>query len=340
MTLLFSVVGRGFSLAASDTRITVRQGNTYRVEDEKFNKHIVFNVGDIVADVMYTGLAKWSEAGKSVRMDEIIAESLTGAAKLNLTFGPLALKLCKDLAERMSRPGVLPKGETPLLELHIIARHSKLPHPFMVVISTFRDASPWRRTTDLQWEYSFAPFRLYFCFADAPDLVVGGMDTTVRQEQRTRILAAVDSGANAFDTSKLCSQAIEMAAKRHKTINARSVSVVLPDVGMLDTDLFERGQQGIVAFLPRLIFGNGTNWAPSEVPVDLQLITDGQHPPHGIFFKAIVDRYYKRADRRRIFRHRKGKLLPSVLGLLMLGLFGVIPDEYTDFGLTEVPPRS
>lgn len=205
----------------------------------------------------------------------------------------------------------------------------------MAVISTFRDTPPWRRTTELQWEYSFAPFRLYLCLADAPELVIGGMDTTVRQEQRAKILAAVDSGANAFNTSKLCSQAIEIAAKHHKTISARSVSVVFPDVGMLDTDLFERRQQGIVAFLPRFIFGNGTNWAPSEMPVDLQLITDGQHPPHGIFFKAIVDRSYKRADRRRIFRHRKGKLLPSVFGLLMLGLFGTIPDEYTDFGLSE-----
>ncbi|MDB5986002.1 MAG: hypothetical protein JWR16_1055 [Nevskia sp.] len=61
MTLLITAAGMGFVLSTSDTRITVQSGTTFKPVDENFNKHIVFHSDGLIADVSYTGLARWNE---------------------------------------------------------------------------------------------------------------------------------------------------------------------------------------------------------------------------------------------------------------------------------------
>lgn len=334
MTLLVTVVGLGFVLSSSDTRISTQVGTTYKPVDENFNKHIVFNSGELVADVTYTGLAQWKEAGRTVRLYDIISDSLSASAKQGLSLGPLAAELAVELTRRLKRPGLTSKGKMPPVELHIVARHAKSPYPFIGVLSTFRTSSPWAKKTDLQWEFHLGDFNFYFASADKPEVVIGGMETSVRRSERDRLVAAVSSGADAFNTAKMCSKLIEVASTRSSSIGTRSVAVVLPDIGFLDTDLFDRNHDGLIAFMPRMIFSNGSSWGPSEFPVDLSLLIRGHLPKHSLFFKAVVQKSYKKADRRRIFQHQKGKKIPGIMGVLLMTLFGEVPDGYSDFGLS------
>lgn len=335
MTLLITVVGHGFALSSSDTRISTQVGTTYKPVDEHFNKHIVFNSGELVANVTYTGPAQWKEAGRTVRMYDIISDSLSASVKKTLELGPLAAELATDLMRRLKGPSLSSTGKIPLTELHILGRHPKCPYPFIGVLSTFRTSRPWEEKHDLQWEFQLGDFNFYLAAANKPEMVIGGMDTAVRKSERDRLLAAVSAGADTFNTAKMCSKLIEIASTRSSSIGARSVAIVLPDVGLLDTDLFDRHGDKLVAFMPKMIFSNGSSLGPSEFPVDLSLLLDGHLSKHSLFFKAVVQQSYKTADRRRMFRSRKGRKIPGIMGILLLTLFGEVPNGYSDFGLSE-----
>src|SRR6202034_2328616 len=76
VTLLVSIAGHGFALSCSDTRISVKERDGFKSVDEKFNKHIIFHSAGLTANVAYTGIAQWSKSGQTVKMYDVISESL------------------------------------------------------------------------------------------------------------------------------------------------------------------------------------------------------------------------------------------------------------------------
>lgn len=335
MTLLITTVGKNYALSCSDTRISVQSGKRYIPVDEKFNKHIYFHSKGLKANISYTGVAKWIHNGKEVRLYDIISESLSKSANQNIDFGPLSLNLISDLSTKLNKKILKNKNGKLIIEMHVVGYHEKLPIPFICVISTFRNTKPWLVDSELQWEYEFHEMKLYLKAAESPEVVFGGMDSSLTQEEKNRIIDAVCGGADAYNVSKLSSQLIKKASSRTSSIGPRSVSILMPNEGFLDTNLWEKVNNEIVAYLPRMVFPNGVVWGPSEFPADLNLIMDGHLPNNSIFFKSVIDSQYRRKFRRIIFRNKRGKAIPGIMGLLGLALFGKVPDDYTDFGLNH-----
>lgn len=170
---------------------------------------------------------------------------------------------------------------------------------------------------------------------ERPVVVFGGADTFARPTERQRLLTAVTNGADAFNVALLSAKLIEAVAKRTKAVGPTSVSVVLPTCGVVDTNLWEESGNELRAFLPRVVFENGTMFGPSEFPVSLQLMPEGHLPKQSLFFKSIASSHFKRGLRRRLFRNKRGPAIPGIMGLLGLVLFGQVPEGYTDFGLQD-----
>lgn len=306
-------------------------GEPLMPEAERFNKHIFFNSGSFTGNLTYTGLASWKLGGREIRLYDVIADSLSSSAKRSLELAPLVAELVSALTSRLNRRGLTFKGKLPFVELHLLARHPQVPHAFIGVLSTDRTSAPWLRDHELQWDYSIGSFKFYLAAVDGAEVILGGMTTAVRLPERERLRAAVSAGSDAFNTAKMCSKLIEVASTRSSAIGGRSVATVLPETGFLDTDLFDRQHDQLLAFMPRMVFANGQMWGPSEFPVDLSVLARGHLPKHSLFFKAVVNKTYKKRDRRRIFRSRKGKMIPGIMGLLMLTLYGKVPVGYADF---------
>ncbi|SEF95801.1 hypothetical protein [Nitrosomonas ureae] len=333
MTLLITVAGHDYALSCSDMRISVQSGKRFTSIDEKFNKHIVFHSDGLTADISYTGLARWSDSGKIVKVYDIISESLAKSCSSSLAFGSLSLNLTIDLLAALERLRRIHRMENSIIELHIIGYHKAVPWPFIGVISTFRLDAPWSSKTELEWEYHFDGVHFYFKVAETPEVIFGGTDTTVRSSEKERFRNLVIAGADAFNVSRMASKQIEQASKRSTAIGPRSVSIVLPREGFLDTNLWDKQGTGLVGFLPRIIFPNGASLGPSEFPVSLSLLSEGHLPKNSLFFKSVVSAEYKRRLRRLIFQHQKGPAIPGLMGLIGLALYGKVPEGYTDFGL-------
>lgn len=335
MTLLITAISRDYAIACSDMRITFKVKNRYIPVDEHFNKHILFHSNGLTADITYTGVAQWLQNGKKVKLYDVISESLVKSAKKDLAFAPLSLNLIKDIVSATSAD--LIKDENFGFELHITGYHNKIPIPWMAVISTFQKSAPWNSMGELQWEYDFRGIKIFIKAGEEPDVVVGGMNSAVTTDEKQKLMNAINSGADAFNISNLSSRIIENASKRTSAIGPRSVSMLIPKSGYLDSNLWDKKSSGIVAFLPRMVFPDGKIWGPSEFPVKLSLILSGQLPRHSLFFKSIVYNNYKRTVRRLIFKRRKGKLIPGIMGLIQLTLFGTIAEGYTSLGLCHEP---
>ena len=333
MTLLATIAGRGYILSCSDTRITVQRGNTFQPLDEHFNKHIIFHSAGVTGIVSYTGLAQWVESGRVTKLYDKLSESLKRSAKESLAFGPLTLDLAMDVIAPAARPHFT--RATPI-EIHLTARHPEIPYPLIYVASTFRSNPPWTSEGAFRWEYHFEGLHFYIAALEDPEVVFGGMDTVIRAEEKTRLLKAITRGASAFEVSNMVARLIEKAATRSAAIGQRSVAVLLPDEGFLDTNLWDARSDGkLVAYLPRIVFPDREHWGPSEFQVSLNAIIQGHLPKQSLFFKSILYQQWKKSIRRRMFRLRKGKKIPGIMGLLTAALYLHVPEGYYGFGLTE-----
>ena len=333
MTLLITVAGHDYALSCSDMRISVQSGKHFTSVDETFNKHVVFHSGGLIADISYTGLARWSESGKTVKVYDIISKSLAKSSKSSLAFGPLALNLTSDLIAALERPRQMNQMANSIIEIHIVGYHKDIPWPLIGVISTFRLDPPWSSKTEYEWEYHFDSLHFYFKVSESPEVIFGGTDTAIRSTERERFRNAVIAGADAFNVARMASKQMEQASMRSTAIGPRSVSVVIPREGFLDTNLWDKQGTGLVGFMPRIILSNGTFLGPSEFPVSLSLLSDGHLPKNSLFFKSVVSAKYKRRLKRLIFHNKKGLAIPGLMGLLGLTLYGKVPNGYTDFGL-------
>jgi hypothetical protein len=332
MTLLITAACPEYCLSCSDTRISVQAGSGFVPVDENFNKHIFFRSGGFGANISYTGVARWQEKGKTVCLYDLISESLAKSAKASKAFGPLSYALATDLVSALRKMGVRHGLGREIIELHLVGYHELIPWPLIGVISTFRKTPPWK-SSYFEWVYHLDGVHYYFKAAKEREIVIGGFDTAVRKEEKEQILTAFQSGGNAYEISCLAKKIIENAATRSKAIGSRSVSVLIPQEGFLDTNLWQQQKDQIIAFLPRMVFPNGTMWGPSEFPVDLRLILNGKLPIQSIFWKSIIAANFKRSVKRRMFRSKRGDFVPGIIGLLGLALYGNIPAGYEDFGL-------
>jgi hypothetical protein len=333
MTLLITALSPEYTLSASDTLITVKQLNRYIPVDEHFNKHIGFNSDGLTANISYTGSAQWSNNGKVIKLYDVISESLAESVQKNLAFAPLSLTLIKDLLSA-SMPEQCNK-ESFGFELHIAGRHRQLPFPWVTVISTYRTVAPWTISGDLKWEYHFPGINVFMMAPESPCVVFGGMENYISNLEKQRFSVAMNGGMDAFNAANLASRLVALAAQRTDSIGHRSVAVLIPREGYLDTNLWDKSPCAIIGYIPRIVFQNGTVWGPSEFPVDLKLILSGRLPKQSLFFKSIIYNEYKRSLRRRIFRNKKGKLIPGLMGLIGLALFGKTADGYIDFSLGD-----
>lgn len=334
MTLLVTVAGPDYALSCSDMRITVQYKRRLLPVDEKFNKHIYFRSEKLSANVTYTGLAQWISRGKKISIYDIISDSIVNSVKLSLDLGPLLLQLAAKLLDVLVSLEAFNSAEQKVIELHLIARHDEFPWPIIGVISTFRKEAPWVANTDLIWEYHFEHMHFYYKVAEKPEIILGGMADAVCPGDVDRLLAAVLGKADAFDISRMVSSIIERAAVRSQAVGPRSIAVVLPNRGFVDTNLWERaGGNEIIGFLPRMVFPNGMTMGPSKFPLDLQLVIEGHLPRNSLFFKGVISSMFKRRYKRLILRKKKGPEVPGLLGLIGLSLFGEVPEGCTDFGL-------
>lgn len=339
MTLLVTVVGREFALSATDTRISRAVGRNIHPVDEYFNKSIVFRCAEFTGNISFTGLAEWFEGSRKVRMYDAVSESIHESISAKLTIGQLAKKLGDDILRRcLARKSYRAKQEA-VFEFHINGWHSQVPYGFLVVVSTFRDKSPWINSNEFEFESHVDGVHLYFKSVDDFELVVGGWDVAFFKKERQQLCGILRNGGGSFEVSQYIAKVIEMASTRHKSIGSRSVAVLLPQVGMLDTNAWDATGSTVVGYLPKIIFENGSSWDPSEFPVNLHVLVSGRIPRHSLFVKSIVAKHLKRADKRRIFKIRKGKFVPGIFGLLLLALSGSLPEDYDDLGLNEEEPE-
>lgn len=333
MTLLVTVIGKGFALSATDTRISKVAGKNYHPVDEYFNKSIVFHCAGFTGNISFTGLAEWHEGLRKVRMYDVVSESLSESIPAGLTIGQLAKKLGDDVLRRLlARKSYRAKQEA-VFEFHINGWHRDMPYGFIAVVSTFRGKSPWINSNDFETEKHADGLHLYFKSVDDFELVVGGWDVAFYEKERQCLCDILRKGGGSFEASQYIAKVIETASTRHKSIGSRSVAVLLPRVGMLDTNAWDESGAAIVGYMPKIIFGNGTAWGPSEFPVELNVLLSGQLPKHSLFIKSIVAKQLKRADKRRIFKKRLGKFAPGIFGIVQLALFGSVPADYDDLGL-------
>jgi len=334
LTLLITLAGMGYALACSDMRISLAKKNgTFTPLDETFNKHIVFHSNGVTANISYTGVARWTVGGRTVNLYDIISEAAVQAAEKNLAFGPFTLAIVERIVAELEVPALQAFRSSLEFELHITGYHQQLPFPFIAVMSSYRRAAPWSVPAEIQQEAHFSGISWYFKLAETPEVIFGGSDQYLRMEEKNNMLDAVRRGADAFNMARLAASLIERVSQRTAIVGPKSVSILLPQQGMLDTNLWERTPTGLNAFLPRLVFPGGTKMGPSVFPIEMQLMANGHLPKQSLFAKSVVVSSYKRSVRRRIFRLQHGKSMPGIMGLLMLALFGNIPDEYEDFGL-------
>jgi hypothetical protein len=170
---------------------------------------------------------------------------------------------------------------------------------------------------------------------DETDVIFGGSERHVRQTEMMAIRSAVHSGANAFDCSKMARKIVQSVSARSRLVGSRSVSIVIPANGMVDTNIYGRSGDQVFGYVPRMIMLNGAIMGPSEFPVELSLAAAGHLHRHSLFFKTLIDDSHKKRLRRLTFRRRKGLLVPGLLGLISLALFGSVPPGYDDFGLNS-----
>ncbi|MET3842247.1 hypothetical protein [Bradyrhizobium sp. OAE829] len=335
MTLLITLAGAGYALACSDMRISVEKNGVFTPLDETFNKHIVFRSGGINANISYTGVARWTIKGRTVNLYDVISDAAIEAADDELGFGPFTLKIVDRILKELEAPELQRFRKSLEFELHITGYHEKIPFPFVAVLSTYRKAAPWSVTSDIQYEYQFPWISVYLKLAETPDVVFGGADHFLTSQEKRTIFEAACNGADAFNMARLSAKLTENVSRRTTAVGPKSVSIVLPTQGFLDTNFWERSPTGINAFVPRIIFAGGGMMGPSVFPVEMQLTTKGHLPKQGLFFKSVIANSYKKSERRRTFRHRGGKAIPGIMGLIMLAFYGKVPDGYEDFGFGE-----
>ncbi|MBU8891958.1 MAG: hypothetical protein KOO66_04215 [Bacteroidales bacterium] len=333
MTLLITTISKDYALSSSDMRITIKTKDGYKPVDEKFNKHILFHSNGLTANITYTGVAQWFQRGKKVKLYDVISESLATSSKNDLNFAPLSLNLINDIVAAIS-PNIL-KSRNFGFELHITGYHNKTPIPFIAVISTFQEEAPWNTEGELQWEYDIDGVKIFIKATEEPDVIISGMSTAVTQYEKYDLINAVNNGADAFNISNLSSQIIKNASKRTLGIGPRSVSMLMPKSGYVDSNLWDKNMSGIIGYLPRMVLPNGKMFGPSEFPVELDLILHGRLPRDSLFFKTVIYNNFKRRDRRIIFKQKHGELIPGIFGIIQLNLYGKVAEGYTDFGLSH-----
>lgn len=335
MTLLITAAGRGYTISSSDTRISIASGGTHIPVNERFNKHITFCSAGFRGNITFTGIAEWQEAGETIRLYDLISDSIKESAQMSLSLGSLSWKLAAEVLHRLwLRKVPNPKKEA-VFEFHIAGWYEEMPYPVMCVVSTFRNVRPWFTHNDFEVEKHYEGFHFYMKSVDEAEVIFGGASACVSKHQRERLFNALAFGANGFQASQLMSKIIARASVLSKSVGPRSVAVTIPQVGSPDTNVWDRRDDTILGFIPLIIYPNGATMGPSEFPVNLNLMLDGKLPPHSLFFKTIISKHFKLSDRRRAFRLGRGKFVPGLYDILSLVLFGAVPDGYTDFGLGE-----
>jgi hypothetical protein len=187
----------------------------------------------------------------------------------------------------------------------------------------------------LQEAHHFPNFNFYIKASENPEVIFGGMENSVQEADKRCLRCALENGADAFNISQMASRLIKLTSDRNSAVGPRSVAVLLPKEGFLDTNLWDNSNNGITGFMPRMIHSNGTIWGPSEFPVSLDMALQGYLPKHSLFFKSLITSRYKRRIRRLIFRRRKGGKNPGLMGHICLALYGRVPEGYCDYGFGE-----
>jgi hypothetical protein len=323
MTLLITVAGADYALACSDMRITAQNNERFISLDETFNKNVVFHSNGLTANISYTGVARWSVGARTVNLYDLISEAVGAGATKDLAFAPLMQLIIDRIRRELDAPALRAVRTSLNFELHIAGYHQRVPVPLIAVIFTYRRAAPWSVPAEIQYDWQFPDMSIYLKLAERPDVIFGGMDQHLTPTEKQKIFDATSRGGDAFNMARFAASLIQRVSQRTPSVGPKSVSIVLPVQGFLDTNLWERSPTGINAYLPRVVFPNGTMLGPSVFPVDMQLTTNGHLPKQSLFAKSIVASSYKKSLRRRIFRLRGGKAIPGIMGLLMIALFGV-----------------
>lgn len=335
MTLLVTVVGKDFALSATDTRISKTINNKIIPTEERFNKSIVFKCAGFTGCISFTGLAEWMEGVRKVRMYDAVADSLQESISVGLTIGQLSKKLGDDIRRRiLTRKAYKPERDA-IFEFHINGWQSGIPHGFLVVVSTFRSHSPWMNPNDFELEKHEDGIHLYMKSVDDFELVVGGQSQVFYRKDQQRLCDILRKGGGSFEVSQFIAKIIETASTRTKAVGSRSVAVLIPKVGVLDTNAWDSDGSQVIGYMPKILFENGSRWETTEFPVNLNVVTSGRLPKHSLFIKSILAKQLKRADRRKVFKTRQGKFVPGIFSIVQLCLFGNVPDGYDDFGLSS-----
>ncbi len=335
MTLLVTVVGKEFALSATDTRISKTINEKIIPVEERFNKSIVFKCAGFTGCISFTGLAEWMEGTKKVRMYDAVTDSLQQSIKFRLTIGQLSKKLGDDILRRIMKRKVYKPERQAIFEFHINGWQTGFPYGWLVVVSTFRSNSPWVNPNEFESEIHADGIHLYIKSVDDFEVVVGGQSQAFYKKDQQRLHDILRKGGGSFEVSQFIAKIIEVASTRTKAVGARSVAVLLPMAGILDTNAWDAYDSLVIGYMPKIIFENGSEWETSEFPVNLKVVTSGRLPKHSLFVKSIIAKQLKRADKRRIFKIKHGKFVPGIFSLIHLALFNEVPDGYDDFGLSS-----
>lgn len=298
--------------------------------DESHNKVVCFAIGNFNGAITYTGVAQWHHSGRTTRLHDVITDALSGPAQQAHSIGDIIFSVISAINASLNRAR-LQTSKYPY-ELHIVVRNRHLfSEPVVLVASTFREKAPWEEDPEFTRTWKTDGVSTFFTVATKPLVVFGGATDRIPPSRSNKIRAAITSGASAANAARMFDQLIAEVAKKTLTVGEDSVCLVIPQVGMLDTNYWRKSGTEFLAYIPAMVFPNGTVFQSSIFPVSLSLIGNSHLPRNELLLSSVLFSG-SRGFRRRLKRKRSGKPFGGLFGLLMIAFFGQAPDGYQDFG--------
>lgn len=298
--------------------------------DENHNKVVCFAIGPFNGAITYTGVAEWYHAGQRTRLHGLITDALAGPAQQARSLGDLVSAVVSAINAAL-KSARLPLSKYPY-ELHIVVRNRHLfQEPVVMVVSTFRQEAPWDEDPQFTRQWQTDGVATFFIVATKPLVVFGGATHRIPHSRSSKMHFAIAAGASASNAARMFDQLIGEIAKKTLTVGADSVCLVIPQMGMVDTNYWKKSGDELIAYMPVMVLPNGSVIGTSLFPISLSLIGDSYLPRNELLLSSLLFSM-PRGFRRRVKRKRSGKPFGGLFGLVMIALFGKAPENYQDFG--------
>jgi len=333
MTLLVTAVRDDFVLSVADRRSSVQQGNTFVVQDDHFNKHVLFGLIDdkgvrFNGAATFTGVAQWTNgAGQLVTTDQVIASAFAAAASMGVGHGLALHMVAHALARERRFIETKLRGRFPGFTVMIGGFLSGIREPFLALITDDPAVPNWDEDRSQIEIPAPSPFRIHFAIRCRPSICLGGFLSALPSVFRVRLdLILAAPALRAYDVARYVIRGIRAAADRSASVGRRASAILFPSSGWADTGLWQLPGESLRCLMPMMVLKNGKVIDSSEMGLSLQMLV-GELPRHGLLFEGMLDSHVSKRLLRRVKRFRSSNKAPTIFGMLGFVLFGEDPGE-------------